>query len=309
MSVSNENQNKILLTDGKENILQKNKENNSNELLNQSKKDYPLKKSIKFISTKQKNQSVNLLQKKKKLKNNASSIEINKSNNGRWTDEEQNRFVEAVLKFGNDWKSIQNYVSSRDITQVRSHAQKFLMKLKKSSFLKNKGLEPNLSWTKVINFLKMILTYEQLKEVFFSVEKDNKNFKMKNLITIQNNSKLNKNNGSENDYQFFEETNSRINNDNIKNEYNDIHYYYKYNNYEKNYFKFDEIDNYYNYHKILTQEEEEKEILQKFIECFNSSSGKITLNSSFEEDSFKDEGNYNNIFLKEIPIKYNDNLI
>ena len=309
MSVSNENQNKILLTDGKENILQKNKENNSNELLNQSKKDYPLKKSIKFISTKQKNQSVNLLQKKKKLKNNASSIEINKSNNGRWTDEEQNRFVEAVLKFGNDWKNIQNYVSSRDITQVRSHAQKFLMKLKKSSFLKNKGLEPNLSWTKVINFLKMILTYEQLKEVFFSVEKDNKNFKMKNLITIQNNSKLNKNNGSEDDYQFFEETNSRINNDNIKNEYNDIHYYYKYNNYEKNYFKFDEIDNYYNYHKILTQEEEEKEILQKFIECFNSSSGKITLNSSFEEDSFKDEGNYNNIFLKEIPIKYNDNLI
>ena len=309
MSVSNENQNKILLTDGKENILQKNKENNSNELLNQSKKDYPLKKSIKFISTKQKNQSVNLLQKKKKLKNNVSSIEINKSNNGRWTDEEQNRFVEAVLKFGNDWKNIQNYVSSRDITQVRSHAQKFLMKLKKSSFLKNKGLEPNLSWTKVINFLKMILTYEQLKEVFFSVEKDNKNFKMKNLITIQNNSKLNKNNGSENDYQFFEETNSRINNDNIKNEYKDIHYYYKYNNYEKNYFKFDEIDNYYNYHKILTQEEEEKEILQKFIECFNSSSGKITLNSSFEEDSFKDEGNYNNIFLKEIPIKYNDNLI
>ena len=65
MSVSNENQNKILLTDGKENILQKNKENNSNELLNQFKKDYPSKKSIKFISTKQKNQSVNLLQKKR----------------------------------------------------------------------------------------------------------------------------------------------------------------------------------------------------------------------------------------------------
>ena len=56
---------------------------------------------------------------------------------------------------------------------------------------------------------------------------------------------------------------------------------------------------------MIKEEEEEKEMLQKFIECFNSSSSEITLNSSFEENSRKDCANdaeYN--FLIESPIKY-----
>ena len=38
-------------------------------------------------------------------------------------------------------------------------------------------------------------------------------------------------------------------------------------------------------------EEEEKAILQKFIECFNPTSNNITLNTSFEENSYKEDDN------------------
>ena len=45
--------------------------------------------------------------------------------NGRWTKEEHIRFVEAILKFGNEWKEVQDYVKTRSSTQARSHAQKY----------------------------------------------------------------------------------------------------------------------------------------------------------------------------------------
>lgn len=47
-----------------------------------------------------------------------------------WTDEEHERFLEALEKFGHkDVKAIANYVETRNATQVRSHAQKYFMKL------------------------------------------------------------------------------------------------------------------------------------------------------------------------------------
>lgn len=50
-------------------------------------------------------------------------------NTGRWTAEEQKRFEEAIAKFGtSDWTSVTEYVKSRTVTQVRSHAQKYFMK-------------------------------------------------------------------------------------------------------------------------------------------------------------------------------------
>ena len=44
------------------------------------------------------------------------------------------------------------------------------MKLKENELLTNKGLEKNLSWTKVMIYLKSTLSYDELKEVLFSVE-------------------------------------------------------------------------------------------------------------------------------------------
>jgi SHAQKYF class myb-like DNA-binding protein len=56
-------------------------------------------------------------------------------NCGRWTPEEHQRFIEAIMKFGNEWKQVQKHVGSRSSTQARSHAQKFFVKIKKSNVL------------------------------------------------------------------------------------------------------------------------------------------------------------------------------
>jgi SHAQKYF class myb-like DNA-binding protein len=69
------------------------------------------------------NQPIKLLKKRRRDGN---------FNTGRWRPDEHRRFIEALLKFGNDWKSIQKYVGTRTSTQARSHAQKFFVKLGKT---------------------------------------------------------------------------------------------------------------------------------------------------------------------------------
>jgi SHAQKYF class myb-like DNA-binding protein len=56
-------------------------------------------------------------------------------NCGRWQPDEHERFIEAIMKYGNEWKSVQKYVGSRSSTQARSHAQKFFVKIKKANLL------------------------------------------------------------------------------------------------------------------------------------------------------------------------------
>ena len=153
-------------------------DNLNDDIIYESKNDIT-SKPIKFILTKESPPN-NFLQKKTLLKVNESKIELNKSNGGRWNKDEQRLFAEAVLKYGNDWKKIQNHILSRNITQVRSHAQKFLMKLKENNFIKSKGVEQSMSWTKTMNYLRNILNYDELKDVLFSVEQsDDKTYKKK----------------------------------------------------------------------------------------------------------------------------------
>jgi SHAQKYF class myb-like DNA-binding protein len=280
-------------------FLPTNYDNIPNEFLFESKEDLPSKHPVKFILTKQENPSVSLLQKKTIQKPSDSSVDSDNSNNGRWTKDEQKRFAEAVLKYGNDWKNIQSYVASRNITQVRSHAQKFLMKLKESNFLKDRGLDSNLSWTKVINFLTNNLTYAELKEVLFSVEQtSNKKIEIKNIKNLKKiqKKKIKKKNSLEEE----KETNSKIMNDSNAQSDNTC-YSCKYNSYGKNY-NSDYDEDYNIKQKIIKQEEDE--ILQKLIECFNNSYGENTQNSSFEENSIKEDGNENRFdFLNEIQNK------
>jgi SHAQKYF class myb-like DNA-binding protein len=57
--------------------------------------------------------------------------ENNKFKCGRWTKEEQVKFIHAIFKYGNDWKKVQECIISRSSTQARSHAQKFFLRMKK----------------------------------------------------------------------------------------------------------------------------------------------------------------------------------
>ena len=54
---------------------------------------------------------------------------------GRWSRDEHKKFIEAIIKFGNNWKEVHEYVNSRTSTQARSHAQKFFEKIKKNNTL------------------------------------------------------------------------------------------------------------------------------------------------------------------------------
>ena len=292
----NENLNNIFSDSLKEMNLSSNINDNLNELSSESKEEPQSKQTIKFISIKHNplQQDTSFLQKKKISVSRELISESDNSNNGRWDKEEQKRFAEAVLKYGNEWKKIQNYVSSRNITQVRSHAQKFLMKLKENNLLKDKGLEKSLSWTKVMNYLSKNLSYDELREVLFSVEqsvskndgkKNNKNFKKirKHQNKIDNNDSNNSSNSDTNNSTLC---------------------CYEYDS-DDNIFNLSEEDKYTIKHKIIKQEEEDKEMLEKFIKCFNSSSDNITLNTSFDENSFNNNIDYNNIF-KEDKIKYNN---
>jgi len=51
--------------------------------------------------------------------------------NGRWTKEEHQRFIDAIKLHGKNWKKVEEYIGTRSGPQVRSHAQKFFLKLEK----------------------------------------------------------------------------------------------------------------------------------------------------------------------------------
>ena len=288
----NENMNNIFPNFDTQLILPTNISNNLNEFSDDIKEGTQSKQPIKFILIKQNPPlDTSFLQKKTIQKQIDQNSESGDPNNGRWEKEEQKRFAEAVLKYGNDWKKIQNHVFSRNITQVRSHAQKFLMKLKESNFLKNKGLEQNLSWTKVMNFLGKVLTYDELKNVLFNVEQTGqkksgkKNYK--NFKKIKK-SKISDKSEKLNSYDSGNYSGSETNNSTL------YCYEYDIDTDDSNIFNLNEENKYKIKHKIINQEEEDKELLQKFIECFSPSSEKINLNKSFDEMSFKEkENNYN----------------
>lgn len=55
-----------------------------------------------------------------------------KMEQGRWTNAEHRLFLEGLIKYGNEWKMVQKHIKTRSSTQARSHAQKFLIRIKKN---------------------------------------------------------------------------------------------------------------------------------------------------------------------------------
>jgi SHAQKYF class myb-like DNA-binding protein len=108
---------------------------------------------------------------------------MNKDGNfncGRWTQDEHVRFIEAIMKYGNEWKQVQRHVGTRSSTQARSHAQKFFVKIKKSNALDLESM--NLSKNSIKTLHEMALNmnsdeYFNAIKILNCVAFEKKNFK------------------------------------------------------------------------------------------------------------------------------------
>ena len=102
------------------------------------KKIFFSKKFSKYKQTQEKETPIKFLCKKKNYfkiynKEEHRKKKIEKkliSKEGRWTEEEHNLFLEGIVKYGTVWKNVKKLIKTRTSVQVRSHAQKFYLKMK-----------------------------------------------------------------------------------------------------------------------------------------------------------------------------------
>ena len=151
---------------------------------------------------------------------------------GRWKFKEHMLFLEGLDKYGVNWKKICPLIKTRTPNQVRSHAQKFFLKLKqvKDEQLGIDFTSDNINSIRdMINNVKsinsdydLILVFLYLSEKYVVMKKDKKTIKHKKelIIEIDNNSSSDKNTKNENNKDII------INNSNqdidISNDNNNI---------------------------------------------------------------------------------------
>ena len=145
--------------------------------------------------------------KKVKNYNNNNLVENIDVNEGRWNNEENIRFLKAIYNYGNDWKEVQRYVGTRTTNQVRSHAQKFIMKIK--TF---KDSEIGIDFT-----LKEIKKPSDIVDIIKKSEINNKNDNLLLLLNQKLSEKIIKNSGNFNIFNITNEANDIIKNSYINN--------------------------------------------------------------------------------------------
>ena len=176
------------------------------------------KKNIKFVIFKKpffKTKNISGLNKKNTINPNI--------NDGRWTEEEKNKFIQGIVLYGHNWKKVNKLIPSRTAVQVRSHAQKFFYKMrscKDDSLGINFALNPVKNIRDMINQIKcsnpnsnIIFILKKLSNKYVNKRKY-KLFqkKTKNIQCDGDNCGNNKNNGSNISSKSKEENNNYINN-------------------------------------------------------------------------------------------------
>jgi SHAQKYF class myb-like DNA-binding protein len=163
--------------------------NNFNNQKNKKEKTNPIIDQFKKISKIQNNNNSN---------NNLTYSEEDNfftlSNNqkfltGRWHLSEHKKFLEAIIKFGNDWKRVEKHIGTRSSSQARSHAQKFFIKLKEEqkNLKISKEIDYSNSTIKSFHYALQSMTQEkkdniikELQGVVFDNQSGNKKYKRKN---------------------------------------------------------------------------------------------------------------------------------
>ena len=226
--------------------------------------------------------------------------EMNLSN-GRWTRQERIKFAESIYRFGMDWKKIKEYIATRNVKQLRSHAQKFLYKLKNDKFIEKKGLDfKKMNWQQSLKYLKEKLTGQELLDVLYSIEtemEDNKRMTERYLerkrIRLKKDTNLNTNNESLN--SSSNSTCDVFNNDSNKNQ----SCKQKDESLEEN-----------NYKNILLplEENEDNQFINYLNKGFDVNKKDIEFNNEFIKSNC-DENIYDEFSIEqESPIKYKNRL-
>lgn len=204
---------------------------------------YEKKKNIKFLS--KKNPCFKIYNISERTKNN--SLLNSKYNNGRWSEEERNKFFQGIALYGINWKKIKSLIPTRSTIQVRSHAQKFFHKMKLCKDL-NLGLDFTLNSISnikdMVNQIKSSNSDYNIAEIFKHLS--NKIENRRKFKKINKNCKKNNNKNELNDL-YLKDKNNNLNQNNhfMINNIEQINEKIKMNDQINNYFNINYLQNNY----------------------------------------------------------------
>ena len=104
-------------------------------------------------------------------------IKNGKHSCGRWTNEEHENFIDALKLFGKNWKKVEDHVTTRTGAQIRSHAQKFFLKVQKKL---------NIEKSEALNSIEAYAKAESNQTVSKSVDNSSKKRSFEQLLISQN---------------------------------------------------------------------------------------------------------------------------
>ena len=126
-------------------------------------------------------------------------------NEGRWSKDEHDKFLEGIVLYGTKWKKVKTLIETRTSVQVRSHAQKFFNKMKGC---KDECLGIDFTSSSVCNIRDMINQIKNrnynynIKKVFKYLSDKYDNLQKSEKKIVGNNNKINDFKRREIDNQF-----------------------------------------------------------------------------------------------------------